>query len=722
MYKEMFMVLLLVNLSLQFKTAVKTQITPLETILGIDPSGWTCENPPYKEQLRAEHDIEQWIDIVKHKDGFDGDLQVLAMVKALVDKVLASVQHISGSTFVQVKHIHHQLSKHFKKLSEIESLSSWNDINDILGYVEVLNKAKSDEDKLQLATMIAGKISELIQQITEIQLQLNSIPVEIDDLYELSTRVNQKTLACKDVWAPFLEADEKAEEEKQRVEQEQEAARVQAEEEAKQREEQAIEEERRKEEEARELQELKNSVELTPEEAEALEQEAEQELQLAEEAEIQAQQELEKAQITEKEAEQEAEKEEEEAKEAAQRAEAAEQALQEAQRIEEEACVDAEEAERRLKAAQEAAEEARKKVEEAERLAEEARKTQECLDEPPLDEPFHEEFYEEEYEYFSEEEGCTDEALEDLIDTLIDAANGPSAYQTGCGYPGCQDQPIIIVVEDDEDEPQPEPQPQPEPKQEEENLVEEEIETEPTPDDDKTFEEEQEAEEEITVEEIVEEEIIVEEILVEEEEEDDDDFGRLEYPVDPPEEIQYLLYKSDDKHVNIHTQESSKWEVEVNHGSDTRIKGSTEYSYGLWTYFRYNGAIKISEKKDVLVVGGLSGDGSSRLLTLIGEGFYNFQIFDGDTTTEQQVDYGKYLDAEWIYVYFGYKEGKANGYVYWQELKLSRVSLLQSLINLFLILSNFHQVGGQATKLSMESLLISELSQIRILLLRMRLL
>lgn len=54
--------------------------------------------------------------------------------------------------------------------------------------------------------------------------------------------------------------------------------------------------------------------------------------------------------------------------------------------------------------------------------------------EPVLEE---EEYVEEEFIWSEEEDGCTDEALEDLIDTLIDAATGPSAYQPSCGYPGC---------------------------------------------------------------------------------------------------------------------------------------------------------------------------------------------------------------------------------------------------------------------------------------------
>lgn len=90
----------------------------------------------------------------------------------------------------------------------------------------------------------------------------------------------------------------------------------------------------------------------------------------------------------------------------------------------------------------------------------------------------------------------------------------------------------------------------------------------------------------------------------------------------------------------------------------------------MWTYFRYNGNVKISEKKEVLAVAGLSGDDTSRLVTTIGEGFYNFIVYEGEQTTELQLDYGKLLDAEWIYVYFGYKEGKANGYVYWARTKV----------------------------------------------------
>jgi len=42
-----------------------------------------------------------------------------------------------------MKRMHSQISKHFKSLSLIESKSSWYDIDEVLEYVEVLNKAKS---------------------------------------------------------------------------------------------------------------------------------------------------------------------------------------------------------------------------------------------------------------------------------------------------------------------------------------------------------------------------------------------------------------------------------------------------------------------------------------------------------------------------------------------------------------------------------------------------
>lgn len=91
MFYKVFVAVLLISTTLQFKTSLRTQITPLESILAINPTEWTCDNPSYKVQLGAQHDVEMWIDIVKHKDGFDGDLQVLAMVKALVDRVLLTV-------------------------------------------------------------------------------------------------------------------------------------------------------------------------------------------------------------------------------------------------------------------------------------------------------------------------------------------------------------------------------------------------------------------------------------------------------------------------------------------------------------------------------------------------------------------------------------------------------------------------------------------------------
>ena len=58
MIKQLLVALLLVSMSIQFKTSMRTQITPLESILSIDPSGWTCDSPNYKEQLGAQHDID----------------------------------------------------------------------------------------------------------------------------------------------------------------------------------------------------------------------------------------------------------------------------------------------------------------------------------------------------------------------------------------------------------------------------------------------------------------------------------------------------------------------------------------------------------------------------------------------------------------------------------------------------------------------------------------
>lgn len=83
---------------------------------------------------------------MKHKDGFDGDLQVLAMVKQLVDGILATVQHLDAQkpAFLQIKRVHTQISKHMRSLSLIENAASWYDIQEVLEYVEVLNKAKSN--------------------------------------------------------------------------------------------------------------------------------------------------------------------------------------------------------------------------------------------------------------------------------------------------------------------------------------------------------------------------------------------------------------------------------------------------------------------------------------------------------------------------------------------------------------------------------------------------
>lgn len=149
---------------------------------------------------------------MKHKDGFDGDLQVLAMVKQLVDGILATVQHLDAQkpAFLQIKRVHTQISKHMRSLSLIENAASWYDIQEVLEYVEVLNKAKTNEDKLQIAQKVAAKIAELISQISDIQYQLSQTTVDIDWLYDQAAIINDGADKCQEAWAPLIEAEEKA--------------------------------------------------------------------------------------------------------------------------------------------------------------------------------------------------------------------------------------------------------------------------------------------------------------------------------------------------------------------------------------------------------------------------------------------------------------------------------------------------------------------------------
>ena len=57
--------------------------------------------------------------------------------------------------------------------------------------------------------------------------------------------------------------------------------------------------------------------------------------------------------------------------------------------------------------------------------------------------------------------------------------------------------------------------------------------------------------------------------------------------------------------------------------NDIRIKTIPEYSFGVWTYFRFNGDPgKVFDKKDPLHIGTIEVDGTERITTLVGVGEY----------------------------------------------------------------------------------------------------
>lgn len=57
-----------------------------------------------------------------------------------------------------------------------------------------------------------------------------------------------------------------------------------------------------------------------------------------------------------------------------------------------------------------------------------------------------------------------------------------------------------------------------------------------------------------------------------------------------------MIYTTEEIYDHGSEEEKSSWDVDVEHTDNTKIKGSNEYSYGLWTYFRFNGKNKVLKK------------------------------------------------------------------------------------------------------------------------------
>ena len=127
------------------------------------------------------------------------------------------------------------------------------------------------------------------------------------------------------------------------------------------------------------------------------------------------------------------------------------------------------------------------------------------------------------------------------------------------------------------------------------------------------------------------------------------------------------------------------WEMDLNHSEENSIEGTTEYSYGMWTRFRYNSAEgKILQKPSYNGLVRLTSNkgfsdcsqlGDRSLATWIGPGHYYFGTHDVNSNIcdySKTIDYGVQLDNKWVYVYFGYKrvtesQGMAVAYLYYQN-------------------------------------------------------
>lgn len=166
------------------------------------------------------------------------------------------------------------------------------------------------------------------------------------------------------------------------------------------------------------------------------------------------------------------------------------------------------------------------------------------------------------------------------------------------------------------------------------------------------------------------------------------DFGELEsddqlfgYKLGFDRELEKEWESKDIVECNF-SEEKTPIEVELKEGDEHKINGITEYGYGLWTRWLWNGPkAKLVSKPAWTALtrltinpnyeGDARGLGDRTLAIWVGAGFYHFTTYG--TAPESvnfwnNVNYDVQLDGQWNYIYFSYKrfawdKGRAIGFV-----------------------------------------------------------
>ncbi|CAD8140693.1 unnamed protein product [Paramecium octaurelia] len=116
-------------------------------------------------------------------------------------------------------------------------------------------------------------------------------------------------------------------------------------------------------------------------------------------------------------------------------------------------------------------------------------------------------------------------------------------------------------------------------------------------------------------------------------------------------------------------------EVEL---TDDSINGVTEYGYGFWSRFLWNGPNKLVDKPAWMALsrftinqnyqGDAAQQGDRTLAIWVGQPFYHFTTYTpGNNNVVQNIQYGQMLDGQWNYIWYGYKRfdktGKVQGHI-----------------------------------------------------------
>jgi hypothetical protein len=114
-------------------------------------------------------------------------------------------------------------------------------------------------------------------------------------------------------------------------------------------------------------------------------------------------------------------------------------------------------------------------------------------------------------------------------------------------------------------------------------------------------------------------------------------------------------------------------DVTIQENEETNINGITEYGYGIWTRFVWNGPAKLVNKPAWMALARLTiqpeyqGDarqhGDRTLAIWVGAGYYHFTTYGiapANVNWWKNLPYNQMLDGQWNYIYFCYKRFAEN--------------------------------------------------------------